>query len=194
LAVLVSIVKRTMKSSEQIDTILKKRGNSRFELIEILQDIQALYNHLPEDLLNIVAEKLEVHPIEVFKVANFYKAFTLKPRGKHLLTVCLGTACHVRGAPKFLDEVLGQLKVTPGQTTDDGEITLETVNCLGACALGPVVVLDGKYHRHMTAGKLRALLQETRNAKSETIKKDVGEDDKIAEGFAGTGAETQAKK
>jgi len=154
----------TMKSAKTLDSILLKRGKSRYQLIEVLQDIQSSYNYLPEDLLRTVAEKLEVPPIEVFRVANFYKAFTLKPRGRHLLTVCMGTACHVRGAPKFLDEVLGQLKVKPGQTSEDGEFTVETVNCLGACALGPVVVLDGKYYKHMTAGKLRTLIQETMSA------------------------------
>jgi NADH:ubiquinone oxidoreductase subunit E len=101
--------------------------------------------------------------IEVFRVANFYKAFSLKPRGKHLVTICMGTACHVRGAPKFMDEILGLLKVKPGETTADGEFTVETVNCLGACALSPVVVLDGKYHKHMTTGTLRALIQRTKN-------------------------------
>ncbi len=93
----------TMKSSAVVDSILHKRGKSRSQLIEVLQDIQSSHNYLPEDLLRIVAEKLDVPEIEVFRVANFYKAFTLKPRGKHLLTVCMGTACHVRGAPKFLD-------------------------------------------------------------------------------------------
>lgn len=160
-----------MKSSAILDSILQKRGKSRYELIEVLQDIQSSYHYLPEDLLRIVAEKLDVPPIEVFRVANFYKAFTLKPRGKHLLTVCMGTACHVRGAPKFLDEILGQLKVKPGETTGDGEFTVETVNCLGACALGPVVVLDGKYHKHMTAGKLRALTQEVRSVAGAKKKK-----------------------
>lgn len=152
----------TTKSVNGINSILKSREKSRFELIEVLQDIQSAYNYLPEEALRIVAEKLDVPQIEVFRVANFYKAFTLKKRGKHLLTVCLGTACHVRGAPKFLDEVLGLLKVKPGETTKDGEFTMETVNCLGACAIGPVVVIDGKYHKHMTAGKLRALIQKTK--------------------------------
>ncbi|MCK4809796.1 MAG: NAD(P)H-dependent oxidoreductase subunit E [Candidatus Omnitrophica bacterium] len=150
----------------KLDKILKGREGSSFELIEVLQDIQRDYRYLPEEVLRIVSEKLSVPLIEVFKVANFYKAFTLKPRGKHLITVCMGTACHVRGAPKFLDEVLGQLKVKPGETTEDGEFTVETVNCLGACALGPLVVLDGKYCDHMTTAKLRVLIQEVRgNAK-----------------------------
>lgn len=141
--------------------ILKGKKSESCELIEVLQDMQATYNYLPEEALKIVSEELEVPLIEVFRVANFYKAFTLQPRGEHLLTVCMGTACHVKGAPKFADEVLGQLKIEPGQTTEDGQFTVETVNCLGACALAPVVIIDGEYYRHMTSGKLRSLIQET---------------------------------
>lgn len=146
---------------DKLKTILKNRNSSN-ELIEALQDIQSTYNYLSEQALRTVSEKLEVPLIEVFRVAHFYKAFTLKPRGKHLLTVCVGTACHVRGAPKFLDEVLGQLNIRPGETSEDGMFTVETVNCLGACALGPVVILDGKYYDHMTAGKLRNLIKKVR--------------------------------
>jgi len=152
----------TTVSTKKIDSLLKKREKSSSELIEVLQDVQTSYNYLPEDALKIVAERLEVPPIEVFRVANFYKAFTLKARGRHLITVCMGTACHVRGAPKFLDELLGQLKVKPGQTSEDGKFTVETVNCLGACALGPVIILDGKYHKHMTTAKLRTLIEQTK--------------------------------
>ena len=156
---------------KKLDTIFKGREGSSCELIEVLQDMQESYNYLPEESLRVVSEKLAVPLIEVFRVANFYKAFTLKPRGRHLVTVCMGTACHVRGAPKFLDEVLGQLNVRPGETTEDGEVTVQTVNCLGACALGPIVVIDGKYYAHMTAGKLRALIQKVRgNAKKEAAK------------------------
>ena len=155
----------------KLNQILREREGRPSELIEVLQEVQASYNYLPEQVLRAVSEKLQVPIIEVFRVANFYKAFTLKPRGKHLLTVCMGTACHVRGAPRFLDEVLGQLKVKPGETTEDGEFTVETVNCLGACALGPIVVLDGKYYDHMTAGKLRALIQKTRKKSSKKAKR-----------------------
>ncbi len=157
--------------TEKLDNILETTGKSSSELIEVLQEVQKTYNYLPEDILRNVSEKLEVPLIEVFRVANFYKAFTLKPRGEHILTVCMGTACHVRGAPKFLDEVLGQLGIKPGETTEDGEFTVETVNCLGACALGPVVVLDGKYYDHMTAGKLRVLIQKYRNKSCKESKK-----------------------
>jgi len=148
----------TVKSSKGVASILKERANTPGELIEVLQDIQTLYNYLPEEALRDVAARLDVPLIEVFRVANFYKAFSLEPRGRHLLTVCTGTACHVRGAPKLSDAILGFLKIKPGETTPDGEVTVETVNCLGACALAPVVILDGRFHRHMTPEKLRALL------------------------------------
>ena len=154
--------KITASAQNKINTILKNNNESSRGLIEVLQEVQTTYNYLPEEILTIVAEKLDVPLIEIFRVASFYKAFALQPRGKNILTVCMGTACHVRGAPKFVDEVLGQLKIQPGETTEDGLFTVETVNCLGACALGPVVVLNGKYFDHMTTGKLRKLIQETR--------------------------------
>jgi NADH:ubiquinone oxidoreductase subunit E len=154
----------TMKSTDKSESLLLKQSERNpSALIEILQDIQAAHNYLPEKTLREVSKTLDVPLIEVFRVANFYKAFSLKPRGKHLITICMGTACHVRGAPKFMDEVLGQLNVRPGGTTADGQFTVETVNCLGACALSPVVVMDGKYHKHMTTAKLRSLIQRTKN-------------------------------
>lgn len=149
----------------KLKEILRSREKNQTQLIEVLQDVQSACNYLPEDVLKAVASELNTPLIEVFRVANFYKAFTLKPRGRHLLTICMGTACHVRGAPRFLDEVISQLRVQPGETTGDGEFTVETVNCLGACALGPVVVLDGKYYDHMSPGKLRVLIQKTRSKK-----------------------------
>ena len=125
------------------------------DLIEVLQDIQSQCNYLPEDALRAVAERLSVPLIEVFRAANFFKAFTLVPRGRHLITVCQGTACHVRGASRLLDAVSGRLRLSPGETTGDGAFTLEAVNCLGACALGPVIVMDGKCYAHMTPDRLR---------------------------------------
>ncbi len=144
--------------SKKLDILLKNR-KSQSELIEVLQDVQAEYNYLPEQVLRVLSTRLNVPLIEVFRVANFYKAFTLKERGKHLLTICTGTACHVRGAPKLSEEILGFLGIKPGETTKDREFTVETVNCLGACALGPVVVLDGKYYKNMTTAKLRDLIK-----------------------------------
>jgi NADH:ubiquinone oxidoreductase subunit E len=141
-----------------LDAIVHGRGSDPFDIMEVLQDIQAAYHYLPEEALCRVSETMGVPLIEVFRLANFYKAFSLTPRGRHLITVCMGTACHVRNSPRFLDEVCRRLRVEPGGTTEDGEFTLETVNCLGACALAPVVILDGRYYEHMTPARLGNLL------------------------------------
>ena len=146
----------------RVDAILENRGAEPFDVMEAMQDLQELHGYLPEWVLRRVSEKLEIPLIEVFRLANFYRAFSLQPRGRHLLTVCTGTACHVRGAPRMLDEVVAELQIGPGQTTVDRAFTVETVNCLGACALGPVVVIDGTYHDNMTAAKLRVLLEAVR--------------------------------
>jgi len=115
-------------------------------LIPVLQDLNRDLGYLPEAVLRQVAVGLGVSAARVYHVATFYKALHLAPRGRHVLRVCLGTACHVRGAPRVLDEVCRTLGVAPGGTTADGEYTVETVNCLGACALGPVVMVDGGFH------------------------------------------------
>jgi len=146
----------------QVQALLEGRTGRPEELIEVLQDMQAKYNYLPKEGLRLVAERLGVPEIEVFQVAHFYKAFSLEPRGRHVLTVCTGTACHVRGAPRLMDAAVGDLGVSPGETTSDGAFTLEAVNCLGCCALGPVALLDDAVHDHMSAGKLRKLLAATR--------------------------------
>jgi NADH:ubiquinone oxidoreductase subunit E len=117
--------------------------------------------------MTTVSRELGVPVIEVSRAAHYYKAFTLRPRGRHLITVCMGTACHVRGAPRLLDEIKGQLGIGPGETTEDGMFTVERVNCLGACALAPVVVLDGEYHQKMTPNRLRTLVQSVRAADKE---------------------------
>lgn len=141
---------------------LRTRPAEPDQLIEVLQDVQAASGYVSEEAIRAISDQLGVPLIEVYRVASFYKAFSLEPRGRHLVLVCMGTACHVRGAPRMLDEVLGQLDVAPGETTEDGLFTVETVNCLGACALGPVVVVDGEYHDHMTPGKLRKLIRSLR--------------------------------
>jgi NADH:ubiquinone oxidoreductase subunit E len=151
------------------EEILKGRGSQPYDVVEVLQDIQAAYHYLPEPVLRRVSEALAVPLIEVFRLANFYKVFSLTPRGRHLITVCMGTACHVRESPRFLDEVRRQLRVEPGGTTADGEFTLETVNCLGACALAPVVVMDGRYYEHMTPAKLSRLLGAARTPEGKQL-------------------------
>lgn len=148
-----------------LDPILKGRRSQPHLLIEALQDVQELYGYLPEEAMSVVARELGVPLMEAYRVACFYRAFTLKPRGKHVFTVCTGTACHVRGANLLLDQVRGQLNMEPGETTADGLVTLERVNCVGACALGPVVIQDGTYCHHMTPGKLRKAIDKSRGKK-----------------------------
>jgi NADH:ubiquinone oxidoreductase subunit E len=137
--------------------IIKKNGGLKSELIAILQDIQEEYNYLPADALRHVAKELGMREIDILGVASFYKSFSLTPRGRHLINVCLGTACHVRGAPRILSEIERKLGIPAGETTSDGFCTLTTVNCVGACALGPIVIVDSEYHGQMKidkAGKL----------------------------------------
>ena len=121
-----------------------------------------MYGYLPPASLRIVAEKTGTPLVDIYSVATFYKAFSLKPRGKHLASVCLGTACHVRGGPAVAKEWERELGVCGGQTTADREFTLETVNCLGACALGPVVVVDGHYFRHVAPSDVEGIVAKTR--------------------------------
>jgi NADH-quinone oxidoreductase subunit E len=142
----------------KLDPMLEGRESRPDQLIEVLLDMQAEYEYLPKEGLCMVSERLDVPLIEVYRVASFYKAFTLLPHGRHSLTLCLGTACHVRRSQMLLDTVFGLLDILPGQTTKDGAFTLKTANCLGCCALGPVVVLDDVYHDRMTPRKLRKLI------------------------------------
>jgi NADH:ubiquinone oxidoreductase subunit E len=137
---------------------MQKHDNQKKALISILQDIQAEFNYLPKEALQTVSETLEIPLIHIFGVATFYRSFSLEPRGEHQVTVCLGTACHVRGGPKILDEFEKKLDVESGQTTGDGLFTLETVACLGCCAIGPVVVVDSDYYAQTTIRKVGSIL------------------------------------
>jgi len=134
------------KTLKKVNKIIEIHGRENESLIPIMQSINEEYHYLPKNVLNYVSQELKIPFSQVYQVATFYTAFSLKPRGKHTIKVCMGTACHVRGSPRILDEVKRQLKIEPGETTDDGLFTLETVNCLGACAIGPVVVIDDKYY------------------------------------------------
>ncbi|MCK4263995.1 MAG: NAD(P)H-dependent oxidoreductase subunit E [Candidatus Aminicenantes bacterium] len=129
------------------------------DLIHILHKIQAEYGYIPSQALSSISKHLKISESEIFGVLTFYKAFSLKPRGKHLVTICMGTACHVRGAPMILDELKRQLSIEPGETTEDDLFTLETVNCVGACALGPIVISDGNYHGQMKTREVNKLIK-----------------------------------
>jgi len=142
-----------------VDSIIDRHNSDVEVLVSILQDIQIECSYLPADALRRVAERLQVPLIQVYSVATFFKAFSLVPRGRRSIQVCLGTACHVRGAQAILEEIERDLNVRAGGTTDDGEFTLETVNCLGACALGPIIMIDDEYHGQMTPAKVREILK-----------------------------------
>jgi len=149
-------------STTTMDNVLKGRRSQPHMLVEVLQDVQETYGYVPADAMKTVARELGVPVMEVYRVANFYKAFSLKPRGKNIVTICTGTACHVRGSDLLIDQVKGQLKIEPGNTTGDGLFTLECVNCLGACALAPVVVQNETYHSHVSPGKIRKMIDTVR--------------------------------
>ena len=142
-----------------LEQILEKRCSQPDQLIEVLQDVQENYGYISEEAMKAISQGLGVPLMEVYRAASFYKAFRLKPSGKNVLTMCMGTACHVRGARLLIDQATGQLGVKPGEVTPNGLFTVENVNCLGACALGPIVSENGSYHHHMTPGKLRKLIE-----------------------------------
>jgi NADH:ubiquinone oxidoreductase subunit E len=144
---------------KKVEQIIRKRQKGPGALVSILQDIQEIYNYLPQESLELVAETMGIPLIDVCGTATFYKAFSLTPRGKHLVTVCMGTACHVRGGPWIVDELERKLDIYAGETTEDDQFTLETVNCLGACALGPIMVVDKKYYGQVTIKKVGEILK-----------------------------------
>jgi NADH:ubiquinone oxidoreductase subunit E len=146
----------------KVKSFITKHHNEKKALISILQDIQAEYNYLPQEALRIVSKRLDVPLIDIIGVATFFRAFSLEPRGEHLVTVCLGTACHVRGGPKILEEFERKLDIKSGKTTEDGQFSLETVACLGCCAIGPVVVVDGDYYAQTTIRKVDSILKKYR--------------------------------
>jgi NADH:ubiquinone oxidoreductase subunit E/NAD-dependent dihydropyrimidine dehydrogenase PreA subunit len=142
-----------------VDRALDLHRPLRAPLIAVLQDINHDLGYLPEPALRYVSRQTKVPLVSVYHVATFYKAFSLKPRGKYLVRVCLGTACHVRGAQQVLESIKGKLQIEPGQTTADRKFTLETVNCLGTCALAPVVTIGEKYNGNMTAPRVNNMLK-----------------------------------
>ena len=148
-------------SAERIHVDKKKFINKNGKsLVALLQDIQEQYNYLPEDVLRDVAAKQNLSLMDIYSVATFYKSFTLYPRGRHQVVTCSGTACHVRGSEKVTHEISRMLGIKPGETTADGEYSLESVNCLGACALAPLLVVDGEYHGNVTAARAVVVLKE----------------------------------
>jgi NADH-quinone oxidoreductase subunit E len=154
-------------SISDINEIINKEALGDGSLIAALEEIQERYRYLPPEALILASERLGVPLSQTYSVATFYNAFSLKPKGKHCINVCMGTACHVRGSPQVLDRLESKLAVKAGGTTPDHMFTLETVNCLGACALGPIVVTDGEYSGQITIQKIDQLLKTILRAEAE---------------------------
>ena len=144
---------------EKIDEIIDRYVGEEGALIQLLLDVQAELRWIPREAIEQISGKLSIPVSQIYRVASFYKVMSLKPRGEHVVQVCLGTACHVRGGPRVMDKAREVLKIGPGETTPDMKFTLERVNCLGCCALGPVMVVDGEYHGKMVPGRAEEVLK-----------------------------------
>ena len=142
------------KINEIIDRYLAQQG----VLIQLLLDLQSEFNWISKEAILRINERLQIPISQIYRVARFYKAMSLKPRGKHIVNVCLGTACHVRGGSRIIDKVEESLNIKAGETTQDMKFTLERVNCLGCCAIGPVVVVDRDYYGNLTPPKVKEVL------------------------------------
>ena len=144
--------------TDKLDKIIDKYVDEEGALIQLLLDIQNEFNWIPKEAVKRIGEKLKIPDSQIFRVASFYTVLSLEPIGRHLVRVCSGTACYVRGGPRILDSLETKLRIKSGQTTEDDRFTLETVNCLGCCDLGPVIEIDGEYFGKLNAAKLEKLL------------------------------------
>jgi NADH-quinone oxidoreductase subunit E len=150
----------------KIDGIIEKYGRRESAILAILQDIQTEEKYLPKEALEHLGGRLHIPLNKIYRIATFYRAFSLTPRGRHEIHVCLGTACHVRGAQRIIDQFTMELGVRPGETTSDRNFTLGTVNCLGVCAAGPIVAIDGQYFGKMSPIKVKETLKKFQPEKS----------------------------
>jgi NADH-quinone oxidoreductase subunit E len=151
--------KKSTKFSGAVKKAVRRYQKDEDMLIQILLDLQSMFGWLPQEVLTEVSEQLEVPITRVYQIASYYKAFSLMPRGRHIIKVCLGTACQVRGSPQLLNIIAAMLDLKPYETSRDMRFTLETVNCLGCCAMGPVVVVDDVYHSKPSTPALKKILE-----------------------------------
>ncbi|MHB1253100.1 MAG: NAD(P)H-dependent oxidoreductase subunit E [Candidatus Humimicrobiaceae bacterium] len=149
-----------IKDFGEIDKVIEKHNYSSGNLIQMLIDFQSEFNWLPKHVLFYVSNKLNIPLTNIYNIATFYKSLNLEPRGKYSIVVCAGTACHVRGSVNLLQRIVNILGIKPGDTTDDYKFTLDTVNCLGCCALGPVMVLNERYYSNPSTRQLEKLFSE----------------------------------
>ena len=143
----------------KVDEIIDRYSNQQGVLIQLLLDMQNELNWIPKEVILRMSGRLRIPISQIYRVASFYKAMSLTPRGKHVVSVCLGTACHVRGGPRIMDKVEENLEIKTGETTQDMKFTLERVNCLGCCAMGPVIMVDKDYHGRVTPAKVKEVLE-----------------------------------
>jgi NADH:ubiquinone oxidoreductase subunit E len=155
-------MKRDKPVEKKVKEIVAKHGAEKSSLIAILQDIQEAFNHLPKDALIVLNEALDVPLARIYEVATFYNAFSLTPRGKYVIEVCAGTACHVTGALTLMEKLERELEITCGETTQDALFTLEQVRCLGCCSLAPVVRIGGNIHAYLTQDEIPKILRNYR--------------------------------
>ncbi len=148
-----------VEPAKAVSEILSRYHGDPARMIEILQDLQEIYRYLPKEVIEEVSHQTEIPINRIYHIATFYKAFHLEPRGETIITVCTGTACHVRGSFRTLDLLSERLGVKPNETSGDLKYTLETVGCVGACALGPIVIINGKYYGHMTPDRMDRVLK-----------------------------------
>ena len=151
-----------MMDLAKVDTIIDSYGAESASLLAIMQDVQDAENYLPREAVDQIAKRLAVPISRIYSMATFFESFHLEPRGKHICTVCMGTACHVRGAQRLVEQLERDLDVPSGGTTADMLFTVEEVNCVGACALGPLVIIDGGYHGNMKSGSLTKVVKKLR--------------------------------
>ncbi len=153
----------------EIDAIIDRYEGRESSILAILQDIQAKEKYLPKETLEHLGERLHIPLNKIYRIATFYRAFSLTPRGLHEIQVCLGTACHVRGGVRIVDRLTTELKIGPGETTRNRKFTLDTVNCLGVCASGPIMVVDGHYFGKMISAQVRGILDQFDTEKKESL-------------------------
>jgi len=153
-----------IKEKDGTEKVISKYPADRRYLLAMMQDVQKEFNFLPKESLGLMARYVSLPVAKVYSMATFYKAFSLVPKGRYSIKVCDGTACHIKGSNLLIDQIHQLLKIRPGETTGDGEFSLETVNCLGACAIAPVMLVNGKVHAKVTAGKLEEIIMKYRGA------------------------------
>jgi NADH-quinone oxidoreductase subunit E len=155
--------------NKEVEKIIEKYNNDASSILAILQDIQAKEKYLPREALEYLEERFNIPISKIYRIATFYRAFSLTPRGRNEIHVCLGTACHVRGGQRVMDRFSEELGIAPGETTKDNDFTLGAVNCLGVCAAAPVVAINDKYHGKMNPANVGEIIAKYRADKTEAV-------------------------